>query len=121
MSARVPDGIDPAAFAAACDELRAIVGDAWLIRDNTTHLNSYRDSYTVGDIEANAPSAAVAPQNVEDVQKILAVARRYRIPLWTVSTGRNYGYGGAAPRKAGCVVLDLKRMNRVIEVNEKHA
>ncbi len=121
MSAQVPDGIDPAAFAAACDELRAVVGDAWLIRDNTTHLNSYRDSYTVGDIEANAPSAAVAPQNVEDVQKILAVARRYRIPLWTVSTGRNYGYGGAAPRKAGCVVLDLKRMNRIIEVNEKHA
>lgn len=120
-SAILPEGISPEAFAAACDEFRAIVGEQWLIRDNTAHLNSYRDSYSPSDIDATAPSAAIAPQNVEEIQKILAVARKYKIPLWTVSTGRNYGYGGAAPRQAGCVVLDLKRMNRIIEVNDKHA
>jgi len=121
MTDRVPPGVSAEAFHTACDELRAIVGAAWLIRDNEAHLNSYRDSYSPNDIDANAPSAAVAPANVEEIQKILVVARRYAIPLWTVSTGRNYGYGGAAPRKPGCVVLDLKRMNRIIEVNEKHA
>ncbi|MDA0824736.1 MAG: FAD-binding oxidoreductase [Proteobacteria bacterium] len=117
----LPDNISAEVFASACSELRAIVGDQWVIRDNVEHLGSYRDSFSPSDINLNAPSAAVAPQDVTQVQKILAVARRYRIPLWTVSTGRNYGYGGAAPRKAGCVVLDLKRMNRIIEVNEKHA
>ena len=38
--------------------------------------------------------------------------------MWTVSTGRNFAYGGAAPRLPGSVVLDLQRMNRIIEVNE---
>ncbi len=118
---QLPQGISAEAFAAACDEMRGVVGNEWLIRDNVQHLNSYRDTYSPGDIDATAPSAAVAPKDVTEVQKILAVARKYKIPLWTVSTGRNYGYGGAAPRKAGCVVLDLKRMNRIIEVNEKHA
>lgn len=118
---RLPYGIGAEVFAAACDELRAVVGSEWLIRDNQQHLDSYRDTYTPGDLDANAPSAAVAPKDVSEVQQILAVARSYKIPLWTVSTGRNYGYGGPAPRKAGCVVLDLKRMNRIIEVNEKHA
>ncbi len=117
----LPEGIGAAAFNSACDELRAVVGPQWLIRDNAEHLNSYRDSFSPSDIDANAPSAAVAPKDVTQVQGVLAVARQYRIPLWTVSTGRNYGYGGAAPRKAGCIVLDLKRMNRIIEVNEKHA
>jgi 4-cresol dehydrogenase (hydroxylating) len=118
---RLPQGISLEQFDAACAELRTVVGQQWLIRENTVHLDSYRDAFTPGDIDANAPSAAVAPANVGEVQKILAVARKSKIPIWTVSTGRNYGYGGAAPRKAGCIVLDLKRMNRIIEVNEKHA
>lgn len=117
----LPEGIDAQTFAAACDELRAAVGPQWLIRDDAQHLASYRDAYSPSDVAANAPSAAVAPPDVVGVQKVLAVARKYKIPLWTVSTGRNYAYGGAAPRKAGYIVLDLKRMNRIIEVNEKHA
>ncbi|HSV45774.1 MAG TPA: FAD-binding protein, partial [Ramlibacter sp.] len=35
------------------------------------------------------------------------------------STGKNLGYGGAAPSLTGSVVLDLKRMNRVLEVDER--
>ena len=38
-----------------------------------------------------------------------------------ISTGRNLGYGGSAPNASGSVVLDLKRMNRVLEVNERNA
>ncbi len=117
----LPDGIDVLTFDAACEELRAVVGPEWLIRDNEQHLGSYRDPYSPNAIDTNAPSAAVAPKDVGEVQGVLAVARKYKIPLWTISTGRNFGYGGPAPRKAGCVVLDLKRLNRIVEVNEKHA
>src|SRR5690606_33470132 len=38
-----------------------------------------------------------------------------------ISTGRNLAYGGSAPVYSGSVVLDLKRMNRVLEVNERNA
>ncbi len=59
---------------------------------------------------------AVAPDNAEQVQ---AAIRRSPIntalPLWPISCGKNLGYGGAAPRMRGTVVLDLNRMNRILE------
>ena len=84
-------------------------------------LNLYRDAYSPfwGEAEDRVPSAAVAPSNVEQVQAIVKIANAYKFPLWTVSTGRNLGYGGAAPVYSGSVVVDLKRMNRILEVNDK--
>ena len=58
---------------------------------------------------------------VEQVQAIVKIANTYKIPLWTISTGKNLAYGGSAPRLSGSVVLDLKRMNRVLEVSEENA
>jgi 4-cresol dehydrogenase (hydroxylating) len=117
----LPDGVTQADFDDAIGELREALGpDAVIVQDDA-RFTSYTDAYTPRQSDDNAPSAAVAPLDVEQIQRVLAVARRRKIPLWTISTGRNLGYGGPAPRKAGCIVLDLKRMNRIIEVNEKHA
>jgi 4-cresol dehydrogenase (hydroxylating) len=55
------------------------------------------------------------------VQAVVRVANKYKIPLYPISTGKNLGYGGSAPNHSGSVVLDLKRMNRIIEVNESNA
>ncbi len=117
----LPDGVTQADFDDAIGELREALGADAVIAQDDSRIVSYTDSYTPRRPEDNAPSAAVAPTGVEQIQQILAIARKRKLPLWTVSTGRNFGYGGAAPRKAGCIVLDLKRMNRIIEVNEKHA
>ncbi len=62
--------------------------------------------------------AAVAPTSTEQVQEIVRIANEFRIPLWTVSRGKNFAYGGAAPVLSGSVVLDLSRMNRILEVSE---
>jgi 4-cresol dehydrogenase (hydroxylating) len=59
---------------------------------------------------------AVCPQSVEEVE-IVRIANTYKQPLWTVSTGKNMGYGMTAPATPGQVVLDLKRMNRILEVD----
>ena len=117
----LPEGVTQADFDDAIGELREALGADGVIAQDDARIGSYTDAYTPRQPEDNAPSAGVAPFNVEQIQQVLAVARKRKIPLWTVSTGRNFGYGGAAPRKAGCIVLDLKRMNRIIEVNEKHA
>jgi FAD/FMN-containing dehydrogenase len=55
------------------------------------------------------------------VQQIVRIANHYRIPLYPISTGRNLGYGGPAPTYSGSVVVDLKRMNRILDVNEDNA
>jgi hypothetical protein len=52
---------------------------------------------------------------------VVRAANQFRIPIYPISTGRNLAYGGSAPAYSGSVVLDLKRMNRVIEVDERRA
>jgi 4-cresol dehydrogenase (hydroxylating) len=116
----LPPSVSLEDFKDAIDELRDIVGREWVFSDEFGLLG-YQDHFAILEQSHHAPSAAVAPEGVEEIHRVLEVARRYHIPLWTVSTGRNLAYGAAAPRKAGCIVLDLKRMNRILEVNEKHA
>jgi 4-cresol dehydrogenase (hydroxylating) len=55
------------------------------------------------------------------VQEIVRIANRFKVPIYPISTGRNLGMGGSAPTFTGSVVLDLKRMNRVLEVSERNA
>ena len=52
------------------------------------------------------------------MQAVVRAANKHKIPLWTISTGKNLAYGGSAPALSGSVVLDLKRMDRILEVND---
>jgi 4-cresol dehydrogenase (hydroxylating) len=119
---KTPPGVSEADFAEALKQFAAAVGPQWVITD-ADDVATYKDAYSPfwGEADEKVASAAVAPGSVEEVQAVLAVANRYRIPLYTISTGRNLAYGGSAPVYSGSVVLDLKRMNRVIEVSEEFA
>src|SRR5690554_4959679 len=64
------------------------------------------------------PGAVLLPGSVEDVQAVLRIANEHGTPVWTSSQGRNKGYGGGAPRVSGSFVMSLRRMNRVLEVDE---
>ncbi|HEX6994676.1 MAG TPA: FAD-binding oxidoreductase [Gammaproteobacteria bacterium] len=118
----LPPGISDREFAAALDEFRDAVGAEWVFSSDED-VALYRDAYSIfwGEPEERLASAAVAPSTVEEVQAVVRVANARRIPLYPISTGRNLAYGGSAPVYSGSVVLDLKRMNRVIEVNERNA
>ena len=117
MSEVLPPGTDPAAFAAALADFRAAVGTQWVFSSEADRA-SYLDPFAIGDAQAHAAAAAVAPANVDELARVLAAANRHRVPLWPVSMGKNFAYGTAAPALKGSVVLDLKRMNRVVELNE---
>ena len=114
-----PPRMSEADFADGLAELRSIVGSEWVF-DSPADLNTYRDFYSVlwGEPEERLASAAVAPSSVEEVQAVVRLANERNIPIYPISTGRNLGYGGSAPVYSGSVVLDLKRMNRVLEVDE---
>ena len=117
-----PPGVNSTDFSAALREFEAAVGKDWVFTSDED-VELYRDAYSQmwGEPEDRYASAAVAPSTVEQVQAVVRVANRYRVPLYAISTGRNLGYGGAAPAMSGSVVLDLKRMNRILEVSERHA
>jgi len=61
--------------------------------------------------------ALIRPANVAEVQHCLHIANRFRVPLYPISTGLNTGYGSAAPVVSGCVVMELKRLDRIVEYN----
>jgi 4-cresol dehydrogenase (hydroxylating) len=63
--------------------------------------------------------AALLVKDRAEVGAALEVARRHRVPLYPISTGKNWGYGGASPVRDDCVVLDLSGMNRIIEMDRE--
>ncbi len=115
-----PPGISERDFSAALRRLEEIVGREWLFRSDED-VALYRDGYSPlwGEAEERWASAAVAPDSVEQVQAIVKVANQYKLPLYPISTGRNLTYGGAAPAYSGSVVVDLKRLNRILAVSER--
>jgi 4-cresol dehydrogenase (hydroxylating) flavoprotein subunit len=62
--------------------------------------------------------AIVRPANREEVQHCVRIANRRRIALYPISSGRNWGYGSRVPTSDGSVLLDLSRMNRILDFNE---
>jgi len=104
---------NPAAWRAFADA----IGSEWVLTDDDDR-QAYSDHYAQ-DETAHAPSGAVAPASAEEVQAIIRIANQYSVPLWPVSRGKNFGYGGAAPVMAGSVVLDMTRMKK-IEVDEEN-
>jgi 4-cresol dehydrogenase (hydroxylating) len=118
----LPPNVSAADFNAALAGWRDAVGSDWVFTSDAD-VALYRDAYSPywDEPEERRASAAVAPSNVEQVQAVVRIANQYRIPLYAISTGRNLAYGGSAPAYSGSVVLDLKRMNRVLEVNEPNA
>lgn len=115
-----PNGVAPDDFEKALRAFAAAIGNEWVVMSEQ-ELQNYRDPYAFAAADANefAPSAVVKPASVEEVQAIMRVANESRIPLWVISRGKNLGYGGAAPRVAGSVTMDLGRMNRILEVSEE--
>lgn len=116
MTAVLPPGIDGTAFAAAMRAFAAEVGDEQVLVTERD-LIPYHDAYGFSALDDHHPGGAIAPANVEELRAVLRVANERGIPLWPVSRGKNYGYGGAAPRMSGSVVLDLGRMRRILDVD----
>jgi 4-cresol dehydrogenase (hydroxylating) len=57
--------------------------------------------------------AALRPKSVEDVRAIVSTASECGVPLYPLSTGRNWGYGCSLPVQNGCAILDLSGLKRI--------
>ena len=116
----LPPGVNADQFAAAIRQFEAAVGKEWVFTSDDD-LHSYRDHFSYIKDQPNEliPSAAVGPDTTEQVQAIVRTANKYKIPLYAISTGKNFAYGGPSPNVRGSVTVDLKRMNRILEVRRQ--
>src|SRR5262245_41264618 len=62
--------------------------------------------------------AIVRPAGRDEVQECMRIANRWKVPVYPISSGRNWGYGSRVPASDGCVLLDLGRMTRILDFNE---
>jgi 4-cresol dehydrogenase (hydroxylating) len=65
--------------------------------------------------------AIVAPASRAEVLGCLAIASAHGVPLYPVSRGRNWGYGSRVPSQPAAAILDLARMNRIVDYDERLA
>lgn len=63
--------------------------------------------------------AVALPDTVDQVSRIVRLCNEAGIPIWTFSRGHNWGYGTVLALQEGALIVLLKRMNRIHEVNEE--
>lgn len=95
------------------DQLRAALG-ASVVLDPAV-LEATREDRS-GHRSAHPPIAVVQATSVEQVQSTLRIAHASGTPV--VPRGAGTGLAGGAISSAGCLVLDLSRMDRIIEIDE---
>ncbi len=97
------------------DQLEKIAGSRFV---STNAADLYIYSYDLTPAEPHAPDVVVLPQSVREVQAILKIANREKIPVIPYIAGGNVG-GLTIPLRGG-IMLDLKRMNKIIEISEEN-
>jgi 4-cresol dehydrogenase (hydroxylating) flavoprotein subunit len=104
------------ALSEALELWRAALGSAAVLLDE--EAAEFADPYSPQEF-GFVPRVVLQPDCVEQVQEIVRIASRTGVPIWVNSQGRNNGYGGGAPRLPGTVVVNLRRMKRVLEINDE--
>jgi len=96
---------------ALVDELRQVVGKANVL-DSAVDLQLYQyDAY----LEERRPDAVVFVHSTDEVARVVRACSKYDVPFVPRGGGTNLS-GGTIPFKGG-VVLEMIRMNRILEVD----
>ncbi len=67
---------------------------------------------------AQSITGYVTPECREEVVQLVLRSRASGQALYPISTGLNWGYGSKSPAVAGANVVDLSRMNRILNADE---
>jgi FAD/FMN-containing dehydrogenase len=101
------------AIAGIVRELETIVGSDFV---TTSRADLYIYSQDLTQAPPMWPDIAVLPGTLEELRAVVHLANREKIAVTPYVAGGNIG-GLAIPQRGG-ILLDLKRMDRIVEVNE---
>lgn len=94
--------------------LASIVGEEY-VKDGLAERFVY--SMDMTENEPREPAMVVMPSSVQEIQEIIKLANETLTPLIPFVTGQNVG-GLTIPQVDGAVIVDLKRMDKIIEVDQ---
>jgi glycolate oxidase len=96
------------------ERIEAIVGEENVRTDEIERLCYSRDL----SVHEGIPDVIVFAKDTEEVSKVLATANEEAIPLTPRGSGTS-AVGGALAAKGG-ILLDLSRMDHIVEINRKN-
>ena len=94
-------------------ELIKILDEKSIVIDSNT-LNNYALSLNGTRVE---PLAVIFPSNKKEVVDVVKLANELKFEIFTISKGKNWGYGSAQGSKPNQVILDFSLMNNIIDVD----
>lgn len=74
----------------------------------------------LSESEPRRVPAILYPTELAEVRQIVDEARARGTPLYPVSTGMNWGLGSRHPVRDDCVLVDLRRLDRIREIDLSH-
>jgi 4-cresol dehydrogenase (hydroxylating) flavoprotein subunit len=84
----LPKGVSEKMFDAAVKEFRRVLGEGNVLT-SAQQLAPYTKIMMPVPQENHTPSAAILATTVEQIQKILVICNTHKVPIWTISTGKN--------------------------------
>jgi hypothetical protein len=96
-------------------ELESVLGSE-NISQNIGVLQAYsKQPFPPGLLGRKRPDAVVLPESVSDVQAVVKLANRYEFAFIPMG---NYNWD--VPRQDNTVIVDFKKMNRIIKIDERN-
>ncbi len=106
---------DPAArLEQALERWTALLGAAHTIVDRSSRAAAETATF----LTTQSVPAILRPSSRGQVQECMRIANRFRIPVYPVSSGKNWGYGSRVPVAGSSVLLDLSRLNQIVDFSE---
>lgn len=106
-----------AEWASALLEWRECLGSEFVVTDRPALAAAATTTFAT----AQTIPAILRPGTRAEVQDCLRIATRYRVGVYPVSSGKNWGYGSSVPTRTETAILDLSRMTRILDFDEKLA
>ncbi|MHA1309419.1 MAG: FAD-binding oxidoreductase [Candidatus Helarchaeota archaeon] len=94
------------------NELKKYINET-KISDDITLINSFKSDASLE--KGTIPDLIMYPAGEDDIIRILEFANNYNIPIIPSSSKEKY-YGGTIPKNGG-IIIDLSKMNEILEIN----
>ncbi|MCZ2080484.1 MAG: FAD-binding oxidoreductase [Bryobacterales bacterium] len=103
-----------AALDHALNEWASLLGPAHVLKDAESV-----EPFNVSTFASPFRTPAVLrPATTAELCECLRIANRLKVPVYPISSGMNWGYGSRLPSSDSCVIIELSRMNRILEFDE---
>ncbi|MBV8830307.1 MAG: FAD-binding oxidoreductase [Acidobacteriaceae bacterium] len=97
------------------NEWRSAIGDTFVRTEPAILERAETATYKT----AQRIPAVLSPATRSEVQQCLHIANKYGVPVYPISSGKNWGYGSRVPPGDGSALIDLGRLDKIVEFSEE--